>query len=283
MSFRPTLVTLSLALWGCGDIGGSPGPTTPTLIAVAPKDFAGEVPCGKTPGAMQTYVATIFDLGTSEEPTAPLALPAGVVGGPDIYRPTSCLQTVAFGFVIAGHRYDAEVDVYDRSDLVAAGPGSRHLMDEATGQYVEPRWTTTCGRKEGSPADGPVMAATYFTRFIRGCETLTTSTPITPTGISVSLSDALGQLACGDAVDEVNHFEVTLNGSGLPPSQAACGEEVVFEDLEPEVSYFFDVAAFEKDALEPRWQTTCFRSTLPGTILPAACDPLIEIDDTAAP
>ncbi len=29
--------------------------------------------------------------------------------------------------MIAGHRYDAEIDAYDRNDLVSVGPGSRQL------------------------------------------------------------------------------------------------------------------------------------------------------------
>lgn len=284
MRFR-TLACLAFAPLGlgCGDIGGTSGPTTPTLVAVSPADFAGDVPCADASGAMRAYVATIYDLGTDDEPNAPIALPAGVVKSAGGYAPMSCLQTVAFSFVISGHRYDAEVDAYDRDDLHAVGAGSRHLLD-AAGNYVPPRWTTTCGRgTSGSPADGPVIAARYLTRFVRGCAALATDQPETPTAISVSLKDALGELACGDAVDQVNHFEVTLANSTEAPATAACGEEVVFSELEPEESYFFDVAAFEKDALEPRWQTSCFRSALLGATLPAACDPLSEIPDTAAP
>jgi hypothetical protein len=283
MTFRPLCFVFAVLLGGCGDVGGSSGPTTPTLVAVAPQDFAGEVPCTNAAGAMRRYVATMFDLGTTDEPNAPITLPSGVVNSGNGYVPMSCLQATAFSFVIPGHLYDADIDAYDRDDLVAVGPGSRHLMDPA-GNYVPPRWTTSCGRgTSGSPADGPVIAASYLTRFVRGCGPLQTDQPATDTAVTVSLKDALGDLACGDAVDQVNHFEVSLTNSAEPASTAACGEEVVFSDLTPDQNYFFDVAAFETDATEPRWQTSCFRSTLAGATLPAACDPLTEIPDTAAP
>lgn len=273
-------VAFAVLLSGCGDIGSTSGPTTPTLVAVSPNDFSGDVPCTDASGAMRSYVATLFDLGTDDEPNAPIQLQSGVVRTGAGFGPMSCLQAAAFSYVIPGHRYDAEIDAYDRDDLVAVGT-SRHLTD-GDGNYVPPRWTTRCGRgTSGSPADGPVIAAAYLTRFVRGCAPLVTDQPETPTAITVSLEDALGDLACGDAADQVNEFTVALNGQ--TSARTPCGEEVLFSDLLPEQSYFFDIAAYEQGVDEPRWQTSCFRSTLPGTTLSAACDPLTEIPDTAAP
>jgi hypothetical protein len=257
----------ALAAFGCTTATGTTGPTTPTLIAVSPADFAGEVPCTDAPGAMRTYVVTIYDLGTSEEPRTPFALPSSVVRSGDVFRPTPCETTAAFAFVIPGHRYDAEVEAYDRTDLVAVGAGARQLVDEKT-----------CGRvHKDIPAQGPATAAYSVTRFVRGCGPLETSAPPTPTGITVSLTDALAELACGAGAGEVAAFTVAEQGSLEPPKSAACGEAVEFVGLEPDTTYTFDVQAFEQGATSARWATLCHRKTLAGAIVPAACDPLVEI------
>lgn len=278
---RASAVLGCLALFavGCGSSPEEPGTTNPTLVAVAPADFKGEVPCADAPGAMRRYVVTLFDLGSAEEPTAPYALPSGVVrGGDGIFRPTACEQVAAFGFVIPGHRYDAEVEAYDRTDLHAVGPGSRNLMDDATGEYVAPRWTTTCGRKlSGSPAEGPVTAAWYLTRYVRGCAPLSSTSGETPTGIRIEIDAALGALECGSAAGEVATFAVVQQGSTEAPKSAACGEAVELTGLEPGTSYTFDVGAFETGGSAPRWSTTCYRTAEKGAIVGAACDPLVEI------
>jgi hypothetical protein len=270
---------LPLLALGCSSTPTSTGITKPTLVAVDPADFAGDVPCTDAAGAMRGYVVTLFDLGAIDEPTDPLPLASSVVRGDDgRFRATGCERTAAFAFVIAGHRYDAEVDAYDRTDLVAVGAGSRHLVDAATGEYVPPRWTTTCGRKtDGSPAEGPVTAELYLTRFVRGCKPLVSSGPDTPTGISVSVDASLGELACGTASGEVASFSVTQQGSSDPALSADCGKSVELTGLEPGQSYWFDVLAFEAGASTPRWSTTCYRTALKGALVSAACDPLIEL------
>lgn len=269
---------LALCALGCSSSPGSAGTTNPTLVAVAPADFRGAVPCSEAPGAMRRYVVTLFDLGTAEEPTAPFALASGVVRDGSVFRPMACEQTAAFGFVIPGHRYDAEVDAYDRTDLHALGPGSRHLLDDATGQYVAPRWTTTCGRKlDGSPAEGPVTAAWYLTRYVRGCLPLSTSGEETPTGIRIELAGALGSLECGSETGQVSTFSAVQKGSSATPESAACGEAIELVGFEPGTTYSFDVGAFESGAPAPRWSTTCYRTAEKGAIVTASCDPLVEI------
>lgn len=269
----------SLFALGCSSTPSSTGITTPTLVAVAPADFAGDVPCEDAPGAMRSYVVTLFDLGTRDEPTDPFPLASSVVRGEDgQFHPTRCEQTAAFAFVVAGHRYDAEVDVYDRADLLAVGAGSRHLVDPTTGEYAPPRWTTACGRKsDGSPAEGPVTAELYLTRFVRGCEPLTSSSPATPTGISVSIDAALGSLTCGTDAGQVASFSAAMTGSADPALSADCGKSVEFTGLDPYQSYTFDVLAFENGATSPRWSTTCYRTALSGAVVAAACDPLVEL------
>ena len=277
---QPIFAFVAFAAWvvGCTVSGGGAGPTTPTLVAVSPLDFSGDIPCVDAPGAMRSYVVTLFDLGTAEEPQDPFALPSSVVRQPDGgFAPARCESATAFSFVIPGHRYDAEVEVYDRDDLRALGAGSRQVVD-GSGNYVAPRWTTTCGRKQGgSASEGPVTAAWYLTRFVRGCAPLATALPATPTGIRVDLDDALGSLTCGDAPGQISAFTATRDGSGDPSQGAACAGSVDFLDLDPGASHTFTIEAFEAGASTPRWGTTCYRKALSGAVLRAACDLLVEL------
>lgn len=273
------LLPLAAVAFGCSVSGGAAGPTTPTLIAVSALEFAGDVPCTDAPGAMRSYVVTLFDLGSAEEPQEPFALPSSVVRQSDGgFAPVRCESATAFSFVIPGHRYDAEIEAYDRTDLHALGAGSRHMLD-ASGSYVPPRWTTTCGRKlDGTPAEGPVTAAWYLTRYLRGCEPLVTTSPATPTGVSVSLADALGPLECGKEGGKVALFTVKRDDSEEPEKGAACGEAVELTGLDAGKSYTFTVRAFEEGAPTPRWGTSCYRKALGGAVVAAACDPLVELE-----
>ncbi|MFO0570287.1 MAG: hypothetical protein U0263_31890 [Polyangiaceae bacterium] len=271
------LVGLS-TLVGCTTSSGGTAPTTPTLVAVSPQDFTGDVACVDAPGAMRGYVVTLFDLGTADEPQTPFALPSSVVREGDVFRPARCETATAFSFVIPGHRYDAEIDAYDRRDLTALGPGARQLVDAATGAYVAPRWTTSCGRNGAeNPADGPVTAAYYLTRFVRGCAPLESLAPPTDTGVRVSLADALGDLECGEGGGQVAAFTVERSDLGTPEPPAPCTGNVEFTGLEPAVLYTFDVKAYEASAPTPRWGTTCYRKAVAGAVVAAACDPLVEI------
>lgn len=278
MSRRLALACLALApSLGCTSVGGDSITLNPTLVAVSPTDFAGDVPCTDAAGGMQRYVVTLRDLGTAEEPSDPFTLPSAVVREGGVYRPLSCHLPAAFAFVVAGHRYDAEVDAYDRSDLVALGAGSRTLLDEKTGEWVAPRWTTSCGRMvDGSPAEGPVTAALYLTRFVRGCEPLVDA-GTSPTAIRISLDDSLAGLACGDAVGAVAGFEARRVAPLPSESQVRdCGESALFVDLTPGVSYEFELFAFEAGALAPRWGTTCHRKALSGATVDAPCGALVD-------
>jgi hypothetical protein len=275
--FAVALPFFALAVSACTSEAGTVIPSTPTLVAVSPADFAGDVPCLDAPGAMRSYVATVFDRGTLDAPSDPFALPSGVLADQNgVYRPAPCERVTGFGFVIPGHRYDAEIDAYDQSDLHALGAGTRTLVSDATGEYVAPRWTTSCGRQPDlSAAGGPVTAAQYLTRFVRGCAALDEHAPATPTGISVSLDDALDGLTCGNADGSISFFTTTLPGQA--PVSAACANSVEFDDLEPGRAYTFDVAAYELGGTAPRWTTSCHRTALFGAIVAAACDPLSEV------
>ena len=269
------LLGLGLAASGCVSSPGGDAPRiAPTLVAVAPEDFLGQVPCVDAPGGLRSYVVRLYDHGTTEEPLD-FELPASVVrdnGG--VYRPVPCEQTAAFGHVVPGHKYSAVVDAYDRTDLRAQGPGSAILLDP-DGNYVAPRWTTRCGRDaSGAPAAGATISAFAVTRFVRGCEPLAPSGPETPTQISVSLDGLASPDACGSGPGLIERFSVRPEGDPGAALEASCGGSVTFGSLVPQTGYAFELQTFESGATIPLSGTTCFRVAQYGATVPAACDPL---------
>ena len=171
MRFAPSLLSLglvSLALFSC-----SSTPTTattvvrPQLVAVDPDDFLGTLvhciaptpegegsggagagePDANAANAVHSYVATLFDVtpdadGGVPYPGTPLA------SSP----PTPCTQPVTFSYVVAGHRYVAEVDAYQKrpQDLTPISEGSR-LLFNSDGTRALPGWAATCGGYPPSP------------------------------------------------------------------------------------------------------------------------------------
>src|SRR5262245_10331735 len=79
-----TSLLAALALAGCTDTGTTAAATlTPTSISVDPSAFLGPVPCSKMPGGLQTYVATLTDMGPPDaDAYAPFTLPSS--------PPTAC-------------------------------------------------------------------------------------------------------------------------------------------------------------------------------------------------
>ncbi len=165
MRFAPYFVCLglgSLALMACSS--STTTATTvvrPQLVAVDPDDFLGGVRCAPPlagdsdaspdavfdPDAARSYVATLFDVtpasdGGVPDPGTPLA------SAP----PTTCLKPVTFSYVVAGHRYLAEVDAYDQSpeELTPISAGSR-LLFNVDGTRAVARWVATCGGYPPSP------------------------------------------------------------------------------------------------------------------------------------
>jgi hypothetical protein len=268
------VVVLGVVALGCSDSRGGKGNDNPTLVAVEPVDFLGDVPCLPSPGAMRRYVATLEDV-TGEIGDEGVAFDSFVLPSSP---PVSCVMPVAFGFVVPEHRYVADIQGYDRTDLVPLAAGSPVMLGTESGEVVEPRWTTSCGR-QNQGTDTAVIAFNRVTIFVRACEPLTDHLEGgTPTGVTVSLAEALGDLDCDTEPGSVDRFEVTLDGSDDAPLEASCGEAVTFEGLTAETTYTFTVAAFEADATTAAWETTCFRTTEPGAIVPAYCDPLVEVE-----
>jgi hypothetical protein len=136
----------ALVVSGCGsDSSTVTVEPHPTIIELAPRDFLGSLKCGTEEGNLQRYVATLTDVTRVHE--------EGAGGGPgeplEFVLPSSlpirCEQGVAFGLVVPGHFYTAQIDGYDRGDLVPMAPGAPILVDPNTKKPVAPRWTTSCG------------------------------------------------------------------------------------------------------------------------------------------
>jgi hypothetical protein len=173
MRFVPHLfgLTFGSVLLACSS---TPATTTtitrPELVAVSPDDFMGTQHCGDAPGLVGSYVATLFDVSTQSDggPTPEYGFP--LPSSPA----TACEFQVSFSLVLAGHRYRAEIDAYDRRPKLndadsgpepadagsAADAGSSkppitavslggRLQQDSTGAHVAPRWTALCG---GYPA-----------------------------------------------------------------------------------------------------------------------------------
>lgn len=277
MPMRPVptpllVLLLAGALAGCTETTVPvEGVYHPTLIQVSPDEFLGSVPCrpGAT-GAMQIYVATIFDVGEATAPTEPFALPSS--------GPISCKNPVAFSRVYDPHRYSARVDGYDRGDLVPLGStdpkvtlGVPILVDPATGARVPPRWTTTCGDST------PTLARVARTRTVGDCEPLVDSGTPAPTAVEVSIDGALGGLECGSEPGKVERFETGIVGG--PMRSAACGETVTFADVPSVGTIPFTLLAYESGTDYARWGSSCEARPSAGITVHASCSPL---DDEGA-
>ena len=278
MTLRSALTVAVAALGfvalGCSSSRGGKGNDNPTLVAVEPESFLGDVPCLSGPGAMRRYVATLEDvtpdLGGAGAGFGSFVLPSS--------PPVSCTVPVAFGFVVPEHRYVADIQGYDRADLVPLAAGSPVMLSTASGELVEPRWTTSCGRQDQG-TDTAVIAFRRVTIFVRACDPLTDHLEGgSPTGITVSLDAALGELGCGPEPGAVDRFQVTLDGSEAAPAEASCGEAVSFDEVTAGTTYTFTVLAFEAGAEAATWETTCYRTAELGATVSAYCDPLVELE-----
>jgi len=175
MRFAPHLICLGLAS-SLAPLSCSSTSTTattivrPELVAVDPADFLGSVPCAapggpdagsaSEPDAARSYVATLFDvtpLSDGGVPTPGTQLASS--------PPTSCLNPVMFTYVVAAHRYIAQVDAYVEApeDLAPISAGYRSLVSVVdgapAGEPVLPRWAATCGGYPLSPYEADPASA----------------------------------------------------------------------------------------------------------------------------
>jgi len=136
--------------------------TPVTAIVVDPAQFLGGVACIDAPGAMRSYVATLYEVASTRAGLVRTrALPSSA--------PTACFRQVQFQGVRVGAQYVADVDGYDRDDIVPLEPGSRTVVASGSRtKTVPPRWTTSCGTgpsvigdagRPGSAKDGGAEAS----------------------------------------------------------------------------------------------------------------------------
>jgi hypothetical protein len=270
---RSSLPLVAILAAGCGGGAGGSGSDNPTLVAVDPDDFLGDVPCLESPGAMRRFVATLEDvsseLGSEDAPIESFVLPSS--------PPVACTHPVAFGFVVPEHRYVADVQGYDRTDLTPMLSGSPVMLDPATGEVVAPRWTTSCGR-QNSGTDRAVVARKHLTINVRGCTLLVDhNQTASPTAVQLRLGDALGDLECGGEPGMIESFRAVLLQGSEAAREAACDSSVTFDGLEPDAAYTFALTALEGGTGAPRWNTTCFAVARSGATVTAVCDPLLTM------
>ncbi|HEX7453084.1 MAG TPA: hypothetical protein VF294_12395 [Polyangiaceae bacterium] len=166
---RHVVYFLGLSL-GVVALGCSSSATTttvivrPELVAVSPADFLGALQPTQA-SQVHSYVATLFDVSPETDGSVPdpgfqlASSPA-----------TSSSLPVTFSFVITGHRYLAQVDVYDHAlqsgadagntadasdqvDIVPSTTGGR-LQFDTSGALVSPLTRITCGGYPATPGDG---------------------------------------------------------------------------------------------------------------------------------
>jgi hypothetical protein len=273
--------TLALGLGSASCADTSTLPTTivhPTLIEVWPNQFLGTVPCLDAPGAMRSYVATVYDLGpTRVDETGQVVDEFGEPVDPSSVRPAfalpssgpvACTQPVGFGQVTPGNSYRAEIFGYDRPNLVRLAPGVPIMVDAETGERVEPRWTTRCGDEE------PTICHAQFARTIQGCHALVDSMPSDLTSVEVRIDSVLGPLGCGEEAGQISRFEVEV-AQGERVS-AACGESVVIDVVNAGTALLLPVFAFEAGADEAGWGTTCTATPASGATVQASCTTLTD-------
>jgi len=221
------------------------------MIVVNPEYFDNAVSCIADPGGMQVYVATLFDVTPDQQAAAP-SLPSS--------PPTACTTQVGFGYVEPGRQYRAEIDAYDRSDLTPLTPGNRLLQRAgSSGELIAPRWRASCGNPVTTEAGaldpnlgffaGPARASLNASVTVMGCTPFVdgASSP-GDTAIRIDLGAALGDLNCGSSPGQVFNYTVQRQGGSEPSFTSACDEPVIFSDLTPGQTYFFEIYAFESSA-----------------------------------
>jgi hypothetical protein len=184
--------------------------------------------------------------------------------------PVACTEPVGFGQVTPGNRYGAEIFGYDRVGLKPLASGIGIMVDPATSERVEPRWTSRCGFERNAPA----ICHAQFARTIRGCDTLVDAMPSELTAVEVRIDSVLGSLVCGEEAGQVSRYEVEV-AQGERVS-AACGESIVLDTVSAGDTLLLPVFAFEASAEEASWGTTCTASPAAGAVVKASCTTLTD-------
>lgn len=241
-----------------------------TSIYLDPSFFMGDTPCAATPGAMQSYVASIYDT-TSSQVVVLAASP-----------PVSCTAGVTFRQVTVGRKYRIKIDGYhiaatDLEPLGGAGSGSRTMLlksDPAAGA-VSPRWTTYCADVTATQ-DTQVNAST--------CVDLTGPAPTTGIRINslVAMTAATPALACqtkpGEGDIQALHFrpeDLSLPALTDWPCSSDGPSPVTYSQLiKAGQTYRFRLEAIAEPGGPVVWGSSCVATAQEGLIVDAACDPL---------
>jgi len=296
----PAIVLVGLSV-ACSSSSGSSSEPSPTLVTVAPSTFGQGVVCGEFPGAWKTYVATLTDV---TEPAKPITLASS--------NPVPCTMPVSFAWVIPGHKYTAQIDGYDRSDLESIGvpsSGNPQMVDRVTREEVEPRWATQCGvaktietdagvttdadTEAGADADteagdaaeaeagtntpGPTTAVLQTNVLVQYCNNLHEDLPSgDDTGILLDLTAVHGDLTCGEQPGDIDRLKVIPEDPSLSLENGTCDEKFTFAPLEEDRTYRFRVEGFNATGATAKWAATCEGHTKKGITLPASCDTLSD-------
>jgi hypothetical protein len=221
---------------------------------------------------------------------------------------------VGYGLVVPGHRYVADVKVYDRAatDLRPLGDGTPIVELEGTDEIVSAAWRTTCGQHQDASATGATGGGAGGAAGAGGAGGAAGAAGSEPQDAGDAdvppRADAEGPVeaieyatvhvrgcaelvATGDAAGLRISLDAALAGlacgdgpgqvssfsasaPGVAAETAACGDAVVLEPLEPDRSAVVEVRAFETTRTTPSWSTRCFGVPRAGTTLDASCDPL---------
>jgi hypothetical protein len=193
----------------------------------------------------------------------------------------------SFRYVVAGHRYWADVDAYEQpaTALRAAGfgcdpsgaSGSSNLCTpDESGKLVpvEPRWATTCGSS--------VQAVAKINADVKigDCDPLDDDGTPGETAILVDPSSALGSLTCKSDDEEdgdVAALSILPEDGALPDvTGIPCGAEPspYDEGIEPGQTYRFRIEAQAAEGGDVLWGSSCFVIPKVGIVNTATCDPL---------
>lgn len=270
-----------IGFWLCALALGCDDSSTPsdlaakprtTLLQIDPSAFLDGVPCAPLEGALQSYVATLFDVTPTGDGGAP-SEPVELVSSPV----ASCLQSVVFGqpatgtqqVVAPGHMYAARVEAYARApeDVEAA-------LEK--GDPVEPDWTADCGRTPLSTGEpqAPASMAMFQETTVLACDPLrvVSEEDEEDEEPATQVTVAFSKESCDRA--DVDRYVVVYEGEEYP---GECdGTKVVLPVVlgAPEPGKFVQVDVLAPDAETPTHGTTCQARALKGASVAAQCDTL---------
>lgn len=303
----PSSLALAIALPLVGSVAGcatetesttttEDGSGTSAALLIRPVEFMGDVPCSAAPGAMRSYVVTVIDHLTVNDPdTGEVVAEYSFTLASSIA--TSCAVGVRFDDIAELHSYTVQVDGYeaspdelcpegcwvdgettDKLQRVSRQSGIREQVLLADGTPAVPRWSASCGTGDNDPT----IAAATGTTLVGGCTKLVDlSDAPKVTAVTLDPLAALGTLECagfaGKGVPGVAAIDVTSE-DGLPGyTNVACDgapKPLVFEGLTPGGVYTFFLAARAEQDGPVTWGATCTAVAEEGLTVGAQCTPL---------